>query len=232
MNTVGIIGAMEEEIIAIKRHMKVENTIHRAGMEFCEGTLKDQRIVVVRCGIGQVNATICTQILIDQFEVNYIINTGVAGGLYPEINIGDIVIASDTLQDHADKPAFGETKVVISPENQPFFESNTKLIDVAKEAVERLKDSPKAYVGRVASEDQFISSMKVKADIYTTFTAYCAEIEGAAIAHTCYLNQVPFVMIRVISDKADQNSEINFDEFVHLAARNVSRMIECIVERI
>lgn len=232
MNTVGIIGAMEEEVISIKRYMKVENTLTIAGMEFCEGILKDKKVVIVKCGIGKVNAAVCTQILIDKFDVTCIINTGVAGGLYPEINIGDIVISSDTEGHDMDTTAFGDPKGVIPCIDQSFFEADAKLIDLAKEAAENLKGNQKIYIGRIASGDQFVSSMRVKEDIYTTFTAYCAEMEGAAIAHTCYLNQVPFVVIRAISDKADQSTEVNFDEFVHLAAKNASKMIEAIIERI
>lgn len=217
MNTVGIIGAMEEEVISIKRQMKLENTLIIAGMEFCEGILKDKKVVVVKCSIGKVNSAVCTQILIDRFDVNCIINTGVAGGLYPDINIGDIVISSDTVQHDRDKS---------------FFEEDAKLIELAKVAAESLAGNQKVYIGRMASEDQFASSMSVKEDSYTTFTAYCAEMEGAAIAHTCYLNQIPFVVIRAISDKADQSAEVNFDEFVHLAAKNASKMIEAIIEKI
>lgn len=232
MNTVGIIGAMEEEVISIKRHMNVENTVAIAGMEFCVGTLKEKNVVVVKCGIGKVNAAICTQILIDKFSANCIINTGVAGGLYPEINIGDIVISSDTVQHDMDTTAFGDPKGVIPRMDNSFFEADDKLIELAKEAAENVKGEHKVYIGRIASGDQFVSSMQVKEDIYSTFTAYCAEMEGAAIAHTCYLNHVPFVVIRAISDKADQSAEVNFDEFVHVAAKNASKMIEAIIERI
>lgn len=232
MNTIGIIGAMEEEVISLKRYMTVGETITIAGMEFCVGTLKDKQIVVVRCGIGKVNAAICTQILIDRFEVDCVINTGVAGGLYPEINIGDIVISSDTVQHDMDTTAFGDPKGMIPRMNKTFFEADTRLVELAQNAAENIKGDHTVYIGRVASGDQFVSSMRVKEDIYTTFTAYCAEMEGAAIAHTCYLNQVPFVVIRAISDKADQSAEVNFEDFVHLAARNASKIIEGIVEKI
>ncbi|MGL6174664.1 MAG: 5'-methylthioadenosine/adenosylhomocysteine nucleosidase [Cellulosilyticaceae bacterium] len=232
MNKLGIIGAMEEEVISLKRYMSVEETLTIAGMEFCVGTLKDKPIVVVRCGIGKVNAAICTQVLIDKFDVEAVINTGVAGGLYPEINIGDIVISSDTVQHDMDTTAFGDPKGMIPRMNKSFFEADTRLIELAQRAAEKIQGDHKVYIGRVASGDQFISSMSVKEDIYSTFTAYCAEMEGAAIAHTCYLNQVPFVIIRSISDKADQSAEVNFEEFTHLAAKNASKMIEAIVEGI
>lgn len=230
MKTIGIIGAMEEEVISLKRKMTVEETIERAGMTFYKGILKNISVIVVRCGIGKVNAAICTQILIDKFEAQYIINTGVAGGLYPEINIGDIVISSDTVEHDMDVTAFGHQKGEIPRMSTSFFEADARLVEYAKSAANQLKGEHKVYIGRIASGDQFVSSLQVKENIYSTFTAYCAEMEGASIAHTCYLNQVPFVVIRAISDKADQSADINFDEFVNLAAKNASKMIEGIIE--
>lgn len=232
MNTIGIIGAMEEEIIAIRRKMKITDTITIASMEFYMGRIGEQNIVLVRCGIGKVNAAICTQILIDHFKIAYIINTGVAGGLYPEINIGDIIISSDTVEHDMDVTTFGHKRGFIPRMDMHFFEADKWLVEVAKNAAEKAKGDHKVYVARIASGDQFISSMKVKEDIYTTFTAYCAEMEGAAIAHTCFLNKIPFVIIRAISDKADQSAEVNFDDFVNLAARNASFIIEEMIEEI
>jgi adenosylhomocysteine nucleosidase len=198
-------------------------------MEFCQGTMNDKELVVVRCGIGKVNAAVCTQILIDRFEVDCIINTGVAGGLHPDINIGDIVISSDTVEHDMDASAVGNPRGEIPRMNKTYFEADEKLVAVAKAAAQNLEGDHKVVIGRVASGDQFISSIKVKEDIYSTFTAYCAEMEGAAIAHTCYLNQIPFVIIRAISDKADHSADVNFEEFVYVAARNASKMIENIL---
>lgn len=232
MKTIGIIGAMEEEVIALRRKMQVQETHAIASMEFYEGMIGAVKVILVRCGIGKVNAAICTQILIDKFEANYIINTGVAGGLHPDINIGDIVISSDTVEHDMDVTAFGHGKGVIPRMDRSFFEADEMLVNAAKKAADALDGDQKSFIGRIASGDQFVSSMRVKEDIYSTFTAYCAEMEGAAIAHTCYLNQVPFVVIRAISDKADQSAEVNFDEFVNLAARNASRMIEGMITSI
>ncbi|MGL4345253.1 MAG: 5'-methylthioadenosine/adenosylhomocysteine nucleosidase [Cellulosilyticaceae bacterium] len=232
MKTIGIIGAMEEEVIALRRKMQVQNTHQIATMEFYEGVMGQVKVILVRCGIGKVNAAICTQILIDRFDTNYIINTGVAGGLHPDVNIGDIVISSDTVQHDMDTTAFGDAKGVIPRMDCSFFAADEMLVKAAQTAAEALKGEQNIFVGRIASGDQFVSSMKVKEDIYSTFTAYCAEMEGAAIAHACYLNHVPFVVIRAISDKADHSAEVNFDEFVNLAARNASRMIEGIIEAI
>lgn len=226
---IGIIGAMEEEVISLKRKMNVSEKEDIAGMQFWLGTIDEKPVAVVQCGIGKVNAAICTQILIDKFSVSYVINTGVAGGLYPELNIGDIVISSDTVEHDMDASAVGNPRGEIPRLKKTFFEADKQLIDIAKTAAEDLKGNQKVYIGRIASGDQFICSMKVKEDIYTTFTAYCAEMEGAAIAHTCYLNQVPFVIIRAISDKADQSADVNFETFVDMAAKNASQMIHQII---
>ena len=223
---IGIIGAMDEEVISLKRKMTVKEMRTIASMEFCTGSIEDKEVVIVRCGIGKVNAAICTQILIDQFQVKCIINTGVAGGLHPEINIGDIVISSDTVEHDMDASAVGNPRGEIPRMNKTYFEADDRLVKIAQEAAKSLTGDHQVLVGRVASGDQFISSVRVKEEIYSVFTAYCAEMEGAAIAHTCYLNQVPFVIIRAISDKADHSADINFEEFVSLAAKNASKMIE------
>lgn len=232
MKTIGIIGAMEEEIIVIRRKMTITQTRSVASMTFYVGQIDGQDIVLVRCGIGKVNAAVCTQILIDLFDVNYIINTGVAGGLHPDINIGDIIISSDTVEHDMDVTAFGHEKGFIPRMDKQFFEADQWLVEVAKQAAEAIQGDHRVYVGRIASGDQFISSMKVKEEIYTNFTAYCAEMEGAAIAHTCFLNQTPFVVIRAISDKADQSAEVNFDDFVNLAAKNASKIITQMITEI
>lgn len=226
MKIIGIIGAMEEEIIVIRRKMTMTNTKTIASMEFYEGAIEGQKIVLVRCGIGKVNAAVCAQVLVDLFDVSYIINTGVAGGLHPDINIGDIIISSDTVEHDMDVTAFGHEKGFIPRMDMQFFEADKWLVKIAQKAAEEVKGNHKVYVGRIASGDQFVSSMKIKEEIYTNFTAYCAEMEGAAIAHTCFLNKIPFVVIRAISDKADQSAEVNFDDFVNLAAKNASQMIE------
>ena len=226
MKTIGIIGAMEEEIIVIRRKMTIKETKTIASMEFYVGEMEGQEIVLVRCGIGKVNAAVCAQVLVDCFDVSYIINTGVAGGLHPDVNIGDIIISSDTVEHDMDVTAFGHEKGYIPRMDKQFFKADQWLVEIAEKSAEQIKGSQKVYVGRIASGDQFISSMKVKEEIYTNFTAYCAEMEGAAIAHTCFLNKVPFVVIRAISDKADQSAEVNFDDFVNVAARNASKIIQ------
>ena len=226
---IGIICAMDEEVISLKRKMHVTKQREIAGMNFFIGTVEDKEVAVVRCGIGKVDAAVCTQILIDLFNVEYVINTGVAGGLHPDLNIEDIVISSDTVEYDVDTSMTEDSKGEIPDMKKTYFEVNATLITAAKAAAEELKGDYKVFIGRVASDDQFICSMKVKEEIHSTCTAYCAEMEGAAIAHACFLNQVPFVSIRVISDKADQSGDINFEEFVDTSAKNASRMIEGIL---
>lgn len=232
MSVIGIIGAMEEEIITIRAKMTVEKIENIASMDFYAGELEGQEIVLVRCGIGKVNAAICTQVLIDCFDVSCVINTGVAGGLHPDINIGDIIISSDTVEHDMDVTAFGHEKGFIPRMDMQFFEADRWLVSIAEKAAKATKGDHDVYVGRIASGDQFVSSMTVKEEIYDNFTAYCAEMEGAAIAHACFLNKIPFVIIRAISDKADQSAEVNFDDFVNIAAENASTIIRQMIEAI
>ncbi|ONI47362.1 5'-methylthioadenosine/S-adenosylhomocysteine nucleosidase, partial [Candidatus Epulonipiscioides saccharophilum] len=189
-------------------------------------------IVLVKSGIGKVNAAICAQILIDIFNVDCIINSGVAGALHPDLEIGDVVISSDTVQHDMDTSAFGDPRGTIPRMSNSYFEADKKLVDIAREASKKLLAENKVYVGRVASGDQFISSIEQKTDIYQTFKAYCAEMEGAAIAHTCYLNQVPFVILRAISDKADGSAEVNFVSFTNLAAKNATMIVSEIIKHL
>ncbi len=231
MKTIGIIGAMEEEVNALKKNMQISNVQTKAMMEFVKGKFQEKEVVVVKCGIGKVNAAVCTQILADVFAVDYIINTGVAGALHPTLNIGDIVISSDTVQHDMDTTAFGDPRGVIPRMDNSYFEADQMLIDLAKDISEEELDK-NVYVGRVASGDQFVASVDQKDDIYTTFNAYCAEMEGAAIAQTCYLNKIPFVILRAISDKADGSAEMNFTHFTELAAKNAITILSNMIKKI
>lgn len=222
MKTIGIIGAMEEEIIALRRRIELQEIHQIAGMDFYEATMKDAQVIVVRCENGKVNAAVCTQILIDRFKANYIMNIGVAGGLHPDVNIGDVIIASDI-----DMPADTNCEV-----ENVFWETDKRLIGCAKEVADKVLKEHQVWIGHIESQDEFAASVKIKEEPYSTFTAFYAEMEGAAIAHTCYMNKIPFVMLRTISDRADNGIEMNFDDFVNLAARQVSKMIEGIVEYI
>ncbi|TCT12279.1 adenosylhomocysteine nucleosidase [Natranaerovirga pectinivora] len=232
MKRLGIIGAMEEEIALLKEKIDISKTEEMAGMVFYTGTMRDNEIILVKSGIGKVNAAVCTQILIDKYNVEAIINTGVAGGIAADVNIGDIVISSDTMQHDVDATGFGYKLGEIPRMETSTFKADEKLIDLAKKASEKVNKNLKVFVERIVSGDQFISNVEKKNMILEVFNGYCTEMEGAAIAQVSYLNQVPFVVIRAISDKADDSAEINFNEFVLKAAEHSSNMIELIVDEI
>lgn len=226
--TIGIIGAMEEEIVYIKENMDVVSAKNILGLDFYMGTMFGNSVVLVRSGIGKVNAAICTQVLIDLYAVDYIINMGVAGAISKELNIGDIVISSDTVQHDFDTTACGDEIGVISRMNESFFKADDALIELARESAE--KSERPVYIGRVASGDKFIATTEEKNKIWSNFKAMCCEMEGAAIAHACYLNKIPFVIIRVISDKAEEGTSINYDTFFKESAIVASKIVNNMVE--
>lgn len=230
MNIVGIIGAMDEEIAALKEKMVIDEVKHYASLEFYTGKMFDKEIVVVRCGIGKVNAAMCTQIMIDKFNVDMIINTGVAGALSNELNIADIVISSDALQHDVDATGFGYKLGEIPRMEISCFKANEKLIEIASKASKNRITGHNVFVERIISGDQFVSDMEVKERLLDNFQGFCTEMEGASIAHVCHLNNVPFVVIRSISDKADNSAETNFAEFTKIAVDNSTKIIEGMVE--
>ncbi len=215
---IGIIGAMEDEVSAIRQQMNITDTQTIASMEFCCGTLKGKEAVVVQCGMGKVNAGICAQMLISVFGVNAVVNTGVAGSLNNDINIGDIVISTDAVQHDFDVSAIGFAKGEIPYTGLYAFEADKTLRAKAAEAVKAVSPDTGIFEGRVCSGDQFIASKEQKKRIIEQFNGYCAEMEGAAIAQVCHLNHIPFVIIRAISDKADDSEEVSFEIFAKKAA--------------
>ena len=221
----GIIGAMEEEVAGLKENMIVERTVQRASMEFLQGNLEGKPVVVVRCGIGKVNAAICTQILVDEFHVDAIVNTGIAGSLKNEINIGDIVLSTDTLQHDMDATGFGYEYGIIPRMETSCFKADEKLITLAKECCEKVNPDISVFTGRVVSGDQFISDKTKKDWISEHFQGFCTEMEGAAIAQAAYLNQIPFLIIRAISDKADNSAQMDYAEFERKAIIHSVRLM-------
>lgn len=195
---IGIIGAMEEEVKALADMMSGVETATAAGMVFKKGQFKGKDVVVVRSGIGKVNAAVCTQILADKYNVDCVINTGVAGSLKNEINIGDIVISSDAIQHDMDATGFGYKMGVIPRMPVSVFEADRKLIDAARAACSEAVPEIGVFEGRVVSGDQFITDKDTKKRLVETFAAYCTEMEGAAIAQAAYLNNIPFLIIRAI----------------------------------
>lgn len=232
MNRIGIIGAMEEEVNILKTRMEINEITNKAFMEFYEGKLEGKDVVIVRSGIGKVNAAVCTQMLIDLFDINAVVNTGVAGSLKNEINIGDIVISKDSLHHDMDAVGFGYDPGVIPRMEQSIFYGDDKLIKIAKDVCEEVNPDINVFVGRVVSGDQFISSKERKDEIVNTFQAYCTEMEGAAIAQVAYLNQIPYVIIRAISDKADNSAHMDYGEFEAKAIEHTINLITGLVKKI
>ena len=230
MKTIGIIGAMEEEISTIKNRMEVVSAKKIVGVDFFLGKMDGKNIVLVRCGIGKVNAAICTQVLIDLYAVDYVINVGVAGALSKDLSIGDVVVSTDLVQHDMDASAFGDPVGTIPRMAVSHFTADTELIRIARQAGAEVH--AQVIPGRIASGDQFISDNAAKERIYSLFKAQCVEMEGAAIAHACYLNKIPFIVIRAISDCADNNATMSFDTFVVQAARISGQMVEVMVRKL
>ncbi len=229
MKKIGIIGAMDEEVHIIKGQMQ-EVTIKKiASMEFYEGKLQGKEVVVVRCGIGKVNAAVCTQILADLYQVDAVVNTGVAGSLRNEIEIADIVLSTDTLQHDVDATGFGYGLGVIPRMECSVFQADQRLIAIAKEVCSEVIPEVGVHTGRIVSGDQFISDSTKKNWLVDNFEGYCTEMEGAAIAQTAYLNQIPFLIIRAISDKADHSAEMSYAEFEELAISHTVKLLNRLV---
>lgn len=216
----GIIGAMTVEIETLKAQMESLKITEKAGMEFCAGTLDGLDVVVVVCGVGKVNAAMCVQILVDYFAVTHIINTGIAGSLCAELDIGDLVISKEAIYHdftcHALNPAYTVGQVPGLPVRS--FPADEIMMKYACSAAETVHPGH-FRVGTVASGDQFVCQKALKAQIIADTGALCTEMEGAAIAHAAWRNGIPFVVIRAISDKADDSAQMDYPTFEAIAAR-------------
>jgi len=222
---IGIIGAMEVEVEILKKNMSLKKTIKKASMEFFEGTIEGTDVVVVRSGIAKVNAGICVQILVDLFDVTHVINTGVAGSLDAKINIGDIVLSTDACYHDVDATVFGYKKGEVPQLGTASFVADEKLREVAKKAIKTAAADIGVFEGRVCSGDQFISSKEIKDNIKKDFDGMCTEMEGAAIAQGCFLNNIPFLIIRAISDKADGSDIVDYPVFEEKAAKDCAALV-------
>ncbi len=222
----GIIGAMDEEVAKLKEQMTEVQVHKKANMEFVRGVMEGKQVVVVRSGIGKVNAGICAQILVDDYRVDGIINTGIAGSLRAEINIGDIVISTDAVQHDMDAVAFGYPLGQIPRMDVFSFEADKELAKLAEDCCHRVIPQVGIFHGRVASGDAFIASHERKTKIVNEFDAFCCEMEGAAIAQAAYLNGIPFLIIRAISDKADDSASMDYPAFEAMAIENSVKLIK------
>ncbi len=228
--TIGIIGAMHVEVAALKAQIENLEVTKHAGIEFFKGTLRGKEVVVAQCGIGKVNAAICTQILVNKFDVTHLVNTGVAGALDPALDVTHVVISDQLMQHDFDTTAVGDKKGVVCGIDVETFPSDKNLMDTAKKAALTVLDETMVHTGNIATGDQFVSCETIKKDVRDLHNAACIEMEGGSIAHVAYLNQVPFVVIRAISDKAGEDAHLSYDEFVGIAAANSTKIVEKFLE--
>ena len=229
---IGIIGAMDEEVAMLKEKLTEVQVETKAAMDFYKGKLEGKEVVVVRSGIGKVNAAMCTQILADIYGVTGVVNTGIAGSLKAEIDIGDIVLSSDAVQHDMDATGFGYEPGQIPRVETLAFKADEGLIHLAEECCSKVNPDIHTFVGRVVTGDQFISDKGKKKWLTDIFGGYCTEMEGAAIAQACYLNSIPFLIVRAISDKADDSATVDYPAFEAAAAEHSVNLTMEFIKRV
>ncbi len=224
--TWGIIGAMDSEVALLRDSMAVEKTEVISGLTYYIGTLCGQRVIVVCCSIGKVNAAICAQTLAAVFQVDRLVNVGVAGALDERLNIFDVVVSDKLCYHDADLDIFGRNPPFLSE-----YHADQGLVQLATRACSRISGSGfHCFVGNIVSGDRFVSENSEKRRIVEQFHPMCVEMEGAAVGHVAAANRVPFVVIRSMSDSADDNAGVSFDEFAPKAAEHSARIIMGILE--
>ena len=225
MKRIGIIVAMQEELEEIKEYVEDINEKEIRHITFIEGKVEEKNVVLVQCGIGKVNAAMVTQALIDSYSIEYIVNIGVAGALNPMLNIGDVVIADKLIQHYFDITAFGHSKGYITGVGD-FIQTDENLRNKLEKLNHNNKDNDyKIKLGIIASGDIFCTDIEMKNKIYSKFDADCVEMEGAAIAQVCYLNEIPFVVMRSISDSPNGKNAITFDKFLKIASKRIANLL-------
>jgi adenosylhomocysteine nucleosidase len=231
---IGLIGAMDEEIALYLEAMGESTASTRAGITYYEGVLAGKPVVLCKSGVGKVNASVCTQQLIDHYGVDAVFFTGVAGAVHPELNIGDIVVSTDCLQHDVDVTALG-----FQPGQIPFiekwvWEADPRFVELAVQSAEEVgaREGFRVVTGRILSGDQFVADREKVQWFYRQFQASCVEMEGAAVGQVCAMNGVPFVVVRAMSDKADGSAHVNFLEFTKLASQRSYAMVVSVLGKL
>lgn len=227
---IGIIGAMNIETDLMISKLDSPKKVTYAQRDFYTGILNDKNVVIVTSGISMINAAITTQILIDRFNPDYIINTGIAGSVDNNVRVKDVVISTDAVQYQVDVSKYGYKIGQIPSKNTYSFKASDKLIDIIKNL--KFDIDSNIHYGRIVSGDKFISNNSDRTYLSEYFNALCTEMEGAAIAHVCYDNEIPFCIIRSISDNADGNADISYEQFEKISADISSRFITDILSHI
>lgn len=228
----GIIGAMDVEVELLHSNMQSVRRHNIAQLDIWEGTLSSCEVCVVRCGVGKVNAAFAAELLIERFQVTHLINTGVAGSLSDKLSIGDVVVSSDCVHHDMDVSSLGYVPGQIPGLEVCSFEADVQLRRLALETAKKLAPEKNIMEGRVASGDQFIAGNAANKRIAHDFDAACCEMEGAAIAQVAWLNKVPFVIVRAISDGANDTSDIDYPSFEREAAKLCAAIVQNMVKQV
>ena len=227
----GIIGAMRVEVETLVDKLCCPKESRHAGSVYYEGSLEGLDVVVVQCGVGKVNAAMCAQILCSVFDVTHIVNTGIAGSLCAKLDIGDLVVSQDAMYHDFDCNGVGYPTGQVPGMDVIAFPADEKLIRVAYQSAEEVNPGHTS-TGRVASGDQFVNSRELKEKIISVTQGLCTEMEGAAIAQTAYRNGVPFVILRAISDKADDSAQMDYPTFELQAAHRCAAVTQILAKKL
>jgi len=231
MTKLGIIGAMTEEIETLVEQLEDKEETFRTGSVFYEGKLEGLEVVIVQCGVGKVNAAMCAQTLCDLYGVTHLVNTGIAGSLCADLDIGDLVVSRDAMYHDMDAVHFGYPFGKVPGMDVTAFPADEKLIGYAWEAAEAVNPGH-TKIGRVASGDQFVAVKALKETIIANTQGLCTEMEGAAIAQVAYRNGLPFVILRAISDKADDSAEMDYPTFENIAAHRCAAVTQMLAKQL
>lgn len=229
--TIAIIGAMEEEVVLLREKIEDRITETVAGCEYTIGKMNGAEVILLRSGIGKVNAAMSTSILLEKYKPDFVVNTGSAGGYNPNLNVGDVVISSEVRHHDVDVTVFGYEYGQV-PQLPPAFIADSKLVKIAEEAAKEIEDI-QVVKGLIATGDTFMNDPKRVEYIQDKFTDLQAvEMEAAAIAQVAHRFGIPFVIIRSLSDIAGKESDVSFDQFLEKAALHSATLVMKIVEGI
>ncbi|WP_419959078.1 5'-methylthioadenosine/S-adenosylhomocysteine nucleosidase [Psychrobacillus sp. BM2] len=228
---IAIIGAMEEEVELLRNEIENPTTKTIANSEFTNGTYKNHEVVLLKSGIGKVNAAMTTSILLSEYKPDYVINTGSAGGYDPNLEVGAIVISDEVRHHDVDVTAFGY-EIGQVPQLPAAFKADEHLMKLAEDAVYEIGEHP-AATGLIATGDIFMHDPAKVEQVRNQFPQMKAcEMEAAAVAQVCHQFEVPFVVIRALSDIAGKESSISFDEFLPIAAKHSTQVVLHVIENL
>ncbi|MBT6095923.1 MAG: 5'-methylthioadenosine/adenosylhomocysteine nucleosidase [Rhodospirillaceae bacterium] len=231
-----VMGAMEEEVALLRGGMRIDNEAVHAGINVIRGIYKDTDIALVQCGIGKVNAAICSQMLIDLYKPDRLLFSGVAGGLLPNMAVGDLIIASHLIQFDVDLTAFGRRHGEL-PDQERMIQSDPDMVQKAADAYDAAfsgsaDGEPNLMIGTIVSGDRFVKDSDTLRWLQREFSALATEMEGAAVGYTCGLSGLPFVVIRGLSDTAGESASDDFSANLHKVCQSSHRLLEDLIPRI